>query len=596
MYLTKSDFKVARTCGTKLYYRKKGYLSNLSDNEYLRFLADGGYMVEELARARFPDGRAMPEDPIELGVDETRKAMSDSAVTLFEASFRVGQLYARADILEKQADTLRIIEVKAKSFNADDGPNPFRGAKGRILADWRPYLEDVTFQTLVLRRLYPEATVIPCLCLVDKSAQCNSESLFKHFTFESADASAKRPKVTFRGDRQSLRELPLVQVLDVSTEVAELMPEVEQAVDEFVGTLSTSDPLRIAPQVGHHCKDCEYRFPTTGQLERHGFMECWGALAHHEHHLLDLYRVDALTTSGEFARLVDAGTTSLLDVRREVLRGAYGARQLIQLENTRRRREYVSPELPKLLGGLRYPLHFVDFEASRLAVPYHAGMRPYEQVLFQWSCHTIAESGAELTHHEWINVEDAYPNFDFARSLREALGETGTVLVWSSFESSALSDARQQLARYGQDDPGLENWLATMTGDDSPIVDLCELAKQHYFHPQMKGSLSIKDVLPAVWSSSEALRRHPWFAEYQRESDGRHLDPYETLPKLSFEDCKDVEVREGTSAMRTYQEMMYGARNHDSKFREIQKQALLNYCKLDTAAMVMIWLRWTGRA
>ncbi len=271
MYLTKSDFKVARTCGTKLYYRKKGYPSNLSDNEYLRFLADGGYMVEELARARFPDGRAMPEDPIELGVDETRKAMSDSAVTLFEASFRVGQLFARADILEKQGDTLRIIEVKAKSFNADDGPNPFRGARGGIKAEWRPYLEDVTFQTFVLRRLYPEATVIPCLCLVDKSAQCNSDSLFKHFTFESADASAKRPKVTFRGDRQSLQQLPLVQILDVSTEVAELMPEVEQAVDEFVETLANAAPIRIAPQIGHHCKDCEFRFPTNATPERHGF-------------------------------------------------------------------------------------------------------------------------------------------------------------------------------------------------------------------------------------------------------------------------------------------------------------------------------------
>ena len=55
MYSTKSDFKVARTCGTKLYYRKLGYPSNRSDNEYLSFLADGGYMVEEVARARFPE-------------------------------------------------------------------------------------------------------------------------------------------------------------------------------------------------------------------------------------------------------------------------------------------------------------------------------------------------------------------------------------------------------------------------------------------------------------------------------------------------------------------------------------------------------------
>jgi hypothetical protein len=32
MHLSKSDFKVARTCGTKLYYRKLRYPSNLDDD------------------------------------------------------------------------------------------------------------------------------------------------------------------------------------------------------------------------------------------------------------------------------------------------------------------------------------------------------------------------------------------------------------------------------------------------------------------------------------------------------------------------------------------------------------------------------------
>jgi hypothetical protein len=50
MYLTKSDFKVARTCATKLYYRKLRYPSRLQEDEYLQFLADGGYMVETIAK------------------------------------------------------------------------------------------------------------------------------------------------------------------------------------------------------------------------------------------------------------------------------------------------------------------------------------------------------------------------------------------------------------------------------------------------------------------------------------------------------------------------------------------------------------------
>jgi len=74
-------------------------------------------------------------------------------------------------------------------------------------------------------------------------------------------------------------------------------------------------------------------------------------------------------------------------------------------------KEFISPEMPKILEGCKYPLHFIDFEASRMAVPYHAGMRPYEQVAFQWSCHTIPTRGANLVHQEWINVDGAYPNF-----------------------------------------------------------------------------------------------------------------------------------------------------------------------------------------
>lgn len=126
------------------------------------------------------------------------------------------------------------------------------------------------------------------------------------------------------------------------------------------------------------------------------------------------------------------------------------------------------------------------------------------------------------------------------------------------------------------------------------------MAKDYYFHPRMNGSLSIKEVLPAVWFGSEAVRDHPWFSDYRRQKNGQLLEPYDTLEPLPFGDEEDEEVadavREGTGAMRTYQEMLYGLRKTDVQFREAKKNLLLNYCKLDTAAMVMIWMHWTGNA
>ena len=57
MYLSKTDFRVARTCPTKLYYRKRGYPSSMEDDEYLALLAEGGFMVQKIATLLYPEGR-----------------------------------------------------------------------------------------------------------------------------------------------------------------------------------------------------------------------------------------------------------------------------------------------------------------------------------------------------------------------------------------------------------------------------------------------------------------------------------------------------------------------------------------------------------
>jgi hypothetical protein len=289
----------------------------------------------------------------------------------------------------------------------------------------------------------------------------------------------------------------------------------------------------------------------------------------------------------------------LLDVSKSDLRGKLDDRQAIQLEWSAKRREFINPQLQSRLKKCAYPLHFVDFEASRMAVPYHTGMRPYEQVCFQWSCHTIPAPGADLEQQAWINVVDAYPNFEFAKTLMHTLKSRGTVFVWSHFEKTALREIREQMVKYHQDDRELAKWLEGIVDDTGPIVDLYELAKEFYFHPRMNGSLSIKDVLPAVWFESDGVRNHRWFRDYRRQREDRQfLEPYETLEPLPFGDEEEGEVadavREGTGAMRTYQDMLYGLRKTDTGYREAKKNLLLNYCKLDTAAMVMIWMHWTG--
>ena len=602
MHLSKSDFKVARTCGTKLYYRKLGYPSSKEGNPYLEFLADGGYMVEAIAKLMFPDGREIGFERGDDAVALTRVALDQENAILFESTVRYGLLLARVDILVKRGNEFRLIEVKAKSFNSKtDGDHPFRGKKGGIDAGWRPYLEDVAFQTHILRSMLPDAKVTPCLCLVDKAKTSSIDTIFRHFQMTPRPQAGTgsgffRPEVTFTGDLKKLCSEPLLETIDVSDEVDELMGEVRMAAAEFSATLTGTEPIRIPPAIGIKCKGCEYR---VGEETKNGFRECWGTRADPDPHLLDLYQIHTLGTKGAVAaRLIEEGRCRLLDVPKDELRGANGTRQMIQLEGTRKGQEFIDPELPGIIGKGAYPLHFIDFEASQIAVPYHANMRPYEQVAFQWSCHTIQKPGGDLMHSEWINIEESYPNFEFARSLRNAIGDTGTVFVWSPYERTTLRKIREQMIRYAMQDRDLADWLDEITKDGGRLVDLCELAKAYYFHPEMKGSLSIKKVLPAVWGQSEKVRNHPWFADYLKTQGGRILGPYETLPPLPFGDEEEGElaaVQEGTAAMRTYQEMLYGVRSSDTQFRAASRQSLLNYCRLDTAAMVMIWMHWSGK-
>ena len=182
---------------------------------------------------------------------------------------------------------------------------------------------------------------------------------------------------------------------------------------------------------------------------------------------------------------------------------------------------------------------------------------------------------------------------------------------------------RRQLRERGLLTPDLAGWLSGLVGPvpaegeedksvGARVVDLLKISQAHYAHPLMRGSHSIKKVLDAIWSDAPHLWSDPWFAEYfKKASDGAVLGPYATL-KLRFGDTELVETRDdeqfddaiasdrefedavtdGVGAMRAYQNVIYGLHRRDELRRGELSRALLAYCKLDTAAMVIIWRHW----
>jgi len=371
--------------------------------------------------------------------------------------------------------------------------------------------------------------------------------------------------------------------LRVDAEVDELLSEVEAAADEL--KTHVLGKLRKPPSnIGYKCKGCEYR--VDGQQS--GFNECWGQLARKNPHIFSLYRVDAIKDGPN--RLVDVliqqGRAGLFDIPAESCTTAYGTRQLIQLEHMRSGTPWMDPELPRMMKAFPRPLHFIDFEAARLAVPYHAHMRPFELIPFQWSCHTL-DADDRLTHREFINLEPKLPSLDFATSLRAAIPD-GTVLIWSPYERTCLREVAIQIESYHPGHSDLVCWLREVADDTNRVRDQMKMTLDYYFHPHMEGSVSIKKVLPAIWNADAELRARPEFAEYAAAGAG---SPYKTLPKEEILDEADM-VEEGTGAIRAYEAMLFGQGSQNPEFRDARKRLLLQYCKLDTAAMVMIWRHW----
>src|SRR5690606_34306585 len=138
-------------------------------------------------------------------------------------------------------------------------------------------------------------------------------------------------------------------------------------------------------------------------------------------------------------------------------------------------------------------------------LPYHAGMRPYGKVIFQWSCHKVEHPGGEPIHFEWINTEKYFPNFMFANSLRNTIGDTGSIMIWSQYENTMLKDVLNSFDEFNHDDKGLRQWLLNTIAfekeSNSRFIDLNEVALKYYYHPNMGGKTSIKKTFPAVLSA-----------------------------------------------------------------------------------------------
>lgn len=229
-YLTKSRFRLALDCPTKLYYTRKikEYADKSLDDDFLKALAKGGIQVGELAKYYYPGGTDITAMEHEEALRQTEELMQEENVILYEPAFRFRNLFIRVDVLVKRGNYIRLIEVKAKSFGDD---TRFIGKRGRIDSKWRPYLNDVAFQKYVLQNAHPELNVSAFLMLADKSRVAIVNELFGKFLITTDPDGAVSIEVA---DPSNLGERILT-----AENVDEIANSIINGSEEYLGSLLT---------------------------------------------------------------------------------------------------------------------------------------------------------------------------------------------------------------------------------------------------------------------------------------------------------------------------------------------------------------------
>ena len=203
---------------------------------------------------------------------------------------------------------------------------------------------------------------------------------------------------------------------------------------------------------------------------------------------------------------------------------------------------YIGSELSKLLSQATYPRMFLDFETFNPALPLYPGTRPYQVIPFQWSLH-VQDSAGNLSHASFLHDGDGDPREALSTSLLEALGSEGTIVVYSGYEQTMIKSLAEEFPQYE------ERLLAFC----DRLFDLLAVVRAHYYHPDFHGSYSIKAVLPAL------------------------------VPDMTY---RNLEIQDGSTASAAFAQMI--APDTEEPERERIRNALLDYCQLDTLAMVRL--------
>ena len=319
----------------------------------------------------------------------------------------------------------------------------------------------------------------------------------------------------------------LFAIEDITDAVLELQPGLDENLASMSDMLGRREP---DIPIGLQCDDpyeCDFK------------EYCWRDVPFPS--VFNLYRMDK---SKRF-ELYHQGKVSYADLRDLPLTNT----QRLQVESALTGKVYIDREaIRSFVEGAVYPINFLDFETFSSAIPKFVGQKPYSTAIpFQYSLHILHRSG-ELEHREFLADECFDPRAEIARRLAGEITPEGSIAAFHQGTEKSI------IGRLASESAEHEHRLLAM---DSRFIDLLRPFQQlMYYHPDFNGSFSIKSVLPALFPDDKTLS------------------------------YKELDIQAGDLASMMYADL---DRVDDEDEKQKIRESLLEYCRLDTLAMVMIW-------
>ena len=591
------------------------------------------------------------EDALQQTID---KLMAHPNVVIEEGAFRHENLFIRADIIVRDGHTIKLIEVKSKSiangevfFDKKGKPS----AKWQPYLYDIAFQTYVVQKALPQFEIKPYLLLINKDAVASRDGL---NQLFKVGKDDKGRLNVKVAEGLTSaqiGNFDLLKEIPMGEVVErlyglpvPNDNVPEEYRGFEHFIEWTAGLYAKKQRHWCKPSMA--CKKCT--FVAAGTEKKCGFTECW---SNHQwssvgqvsaEQLMEAKVTDLWLGLGGAQisqKVMDQNVPFISLLNSELLRPESGKedpekygmtpfeRRRYQVEAVQKgSRDYVflKSDFDSMRSKWQYPLNMIDFETSVVALPYFKGMAPYETVAFQFSHHIMHEDGKVEHHNDFISWEQGeYPNLMFVRALKASLeSNDGTIFRYASHENTVLNKIKRDIAFLKPDDQDeLLAFIDSITEEDIDkkskrtgyrnMVDMADLVRKVYYSPHAGGSNSIKRILPAIIHDcptvaeqfsqpgkygkdlefdSRNFNDHVWIR------DDKNRDPYKTLlPLTTFDGVADYdlfddlgEVADGSAAMTAYNKLQWSFIGDAERLA--LRDALLQYCELDTLAMVILML------